>query len=245
MTIKNDPENNYNDGHLNNENDHSSDDNNEKEMSFWRQFYKWYIAIPLIALLLASFLILFLFQEHFFGVLPDQDNLDIPLPELPEIIEPDYFDELKYGVTTLFEGVKIIIPKLNVEAKIIPPPEIYCLSTYNDLTKQGPVFLTGSVFPGAEGNVSVTAHRVGHGYYFKDLDFLKTDDEIILETPEFILTYKFVGSKIVNKYDWSLLNDHSVVRRLVLVTCDPKTTYQHTPDRLIVRAELDTIKKKE
>ncbi len=164
-------------------------------------------------------------------------------PELPVIIE-DYLEQLRTGVPSIYDDVIIRIPRLEVETNVVPPPITYSVSAYNTLLQQGPVFLTDSVPPGGEGNVSITAHRVGHGYYFRDLDFLEEGDEIILDTPEFIIVYKFVYNKIVNEYDWSLIRDHSEVRRIVLHTCDPKTTYSHTPDRLIVRGELDRIESK-
>lgn len=226
-----------------------------EEHSFVRQknYYRIMGAALLCALMLLVFspLINARYQRHYISeYLGDayRGNMLLRAPELPlieeeeeEIIEVDYSGELTAGVDTRYQGVKITIPRLSVTANVVPPPQTYSAAAYTNLLRQGPVFLTGTVPPGAVGNVVITGHRVSHGYYFVDLDFLEEGDEIILETPDYHVIYKFAYSTIVNEYDWSLLNDHSEVRRIVLHTCDPKTTYQHTPHRLIVRGVLDRI----
>ncbi len=219
---------------VNNEKYEKAQSNNGKKKII-EMLKRPYIGIPLILvgllLLLSPLLTNAYTNYHQEQLLAQyQEGMDIEIPE---------FDELMmYGVPTVFENVIIKIPRLDVTAAVVPPPVEYCPDEYLVLLRRGPVFLTQSFPPGAIGNVAITGHRLDHGDHFKDLDFLEEGDEIILETPAFIITYEFVESAIVDEYDWDLIIDHSDVRRLVLHTCEPKTTRQHTPDRLIVRAEM-------
>ncbi len=142
------------------------------------------------------------------------------------------------GAPTGFENVILIIPSLDVEVAVIGPPKDF--AGYGPMLLKAPVFFRDSVYPGGQGNVAITAHRLDHGSYFYDLDLLEEGDKIYLETPGLRFEYIVQESKIIDETDTSIVRDHADPHYLVLVTCEPKDTRQPTPIRLAVRAELET-----
>ncbi len=153
---------------------------------------------------------------------------------------PDISLDLTKGAPTGFDNVVLQIPRLDLEVALLGPPETF--DGYNPLLLKAPVFYRDSVYPGAQGNVAITAHRIDHGSYFYDLDFMEAGDEIYLNTPGFQFVYTVKESMIIDKTEMEIVNNHTSEHYLVLVTCEPKTTRQATPLRLAVRAELKETK---
>lgn len=144
---------------------------------------------------------------------------------------------LNEGAPTGFDNVILAIPRLDVEVAVLGPPIDY--AGYGPMLFKAPVFFSDSVYPGGQGNVAITAHRLDHGSYFYDLDLLEEGDKIYLETPGLRFEYIVQESKIIDETDTSIVRDHADPHYLVLVTCEPKDTRQPTPIRLAVRAELE------
>ena len=155
--------------------------------------------------------------------------------------KPEINFSVNKGAPTGFEGVILEIPRLELEVAILPPPDSF--DDYMRLLLQSPVFLRGSVYPGAQGIVSMTAHRIDHGNYFYDLDFMEKGDKIYLKTPGYSFEYTVFENKIINEYDTHYVDNHGDKYILALVTCEPKTTRQPTPYRLLVRAELEKVER--
>ncbi len=161
-------------------------------------------------------------------------------PDLNFIFDEDDEEALYFlpnGAPTGFENVILIIPRLKVEVAVIGPPETF--AGYGPMLLKAPVFFRDSVYPGAQGNVAITAHRLDHGSYFYDLDLLKEGDKIYLETPGLRFEYIVQESRILDEKDTSIVRDHADPHYLVLISCEPKDTRQPTPLRIAVRAELE------
>jgi sortase A len=86
------------------------------------------------------------------------------------------------------------------------------------------------------GNVAVAGHRTTYGRPFHNLDLLKEGDEIILETPIGICTYKMVGKpKVVKPTDTGVVANTPNANVLTLTTCHPKGSAKQ---RLVVQATM-------
>jgi LPXTG-site transpeptidase (sortase) family protein len=91
--------------------------------------------------------------------------------------------------------------------------------------------------PGKSGVFSVSAHRVGAGGPFLNLDKMKTGDPITLTDNNGVeYTYRVISVDVVAPDDISVLKGPKSESRLVLITCTPIETYA---DRLVVTAELE------
>lgn len=107
--------------------------------------------------------------------------------------------------------VRIEIPRLDMRAIVVD-------GTSNAQLARGPAHFTWTAQPGQAGNCAIAAHRNMYGSWFKDLNRLRSGDQIVLRTPKEAYTYRVTHSKIV------LSNDTSVLRQtkkptLTLVTC--------------------------
>ncbi len=206
----------------------------KKKMKTSRSFLSPKVGIPLIiigALLLLSPLLSDLYANYQQKKLIEQHREAFagnPGDRIPV--------DLEDGAPTGFKNVILEIPRLDVEVAVLEPPESF--EGYEPLLRQGPVFYRESVYPGAKGNVAVTAHRIDHGNYFHDLDFLEEGDKIHLHTPEYSFTYVVTGSEIIDKHDMDIIVDHSETPYLLLVSCEPKHTREPTPLRIAVQGEL-------
>jgi sortase A len=91
--------------------------------------------------------------------------------------------------------------------------------------------------PGKPGVFSVSAHRVGAGGPFLNLDKMKLGDPITLTDSNSVeYTYRVISVDVVAPDDINVLKGPKSESRLVLITCTPIETYA---DRLVVTAELE------
>jgi LPXTG-site transpeptidase (sortase) family protein len=91
--------------------------------------------------------------------------------------------------------------------------------------------------PGKPGVFSISAHRVGAGGPFLNLDKMKTDDSItVTDDNGMEFSYRVTSIEIVEPDDISVLKGPKDESRLVLITCTPIETYA---DRLVVTAVLE------
>ena len=91
--------------------------------------------------------------------------------------------------------------------------------------------------PGKSGVFSVSAHRVGAGGPFLNLDKMKIGDPIMLADNNGVeYAYRVISVDVVAPDDISVLKGPKNQSRLVLITCTPIETYA---DRLVVTAELE------
>ncbi|MDQ3946821.1 MAG: class E sortase [Actinomycetota bacterium] len=89
--------------------------------------------------------------------------------------------------------------------------------------------------PGEAGNVAIAGHRTTYGKPFANVDRLKPVDEVILETPIGIHTYKVSREPfVVESTDWSVISQ-TPTPTLTLTACHPKGSAKQ---RIVVKAEM-------
>lgn len=79
-----------------------------------------------------------------------------------------------------------------------------------------------AAWPGQDGRVVLSGHRVTYKAPFYDTDKLERGDDIIVETKWGIFTYEVYGQKVVEPTDATIVVERDNVRELVLTTCNPK-----------------------
>ncbi len=96
--------------------------------------------------------------------------------------------------------------------------------------------IAGTSLPGQPGNVGISGHR---DTFFRPLRNIRRNDIITLTTLYGEYHYRVVSTKVVSKYDITVL-DASGNEILTLITCYPFYFVGAAPDRFIVRAERTT-----
>lgn len=135
---------------------------------------------------------------------------------------------------------RIIIPKLGVDAMVVE-------GTSQAALRAGAGHYPTTPLPGEAGNVAIAGHRVTYGRPFNRMDELAVGDEIKLETPLAMHTYRVVAHPegagtpcpkgacwITHPQDWGVAAE-TPGSMLTLTTCHPKGSARQ---RLILRAEL-------
>lgn len=135
---------------------------------------------------------------------------------------------------------RIIIPRLAVDAMVVE-------GTSQAALRAGAGHYPNTPLPGEAGNVSIAGHRVTYGRPFNRIDELRVGDEIKLETPLAMHTYRVVAHPadaqtpcpsgacwITDPHDWGVVAELPGAM-LTLTTCHPKGSAK---ERLILRAEL-------
>ncbi|MCR4427940.1 MAG: sortase [Caldiserica bacterium] len=132
------------------------------------------------------------------------------------------------------EGPMIVIPKISLEARIVPD-----LSWDNLMAGVGHDPL--SAYPGEDGTCVLYGHRFlnwvdpSSGYFYL-LDKLEPGDLIVILWEGKVYRYIAKESKVIEPTDHSIYEKREVPT-LVLVTCTPLWTDKY---RLVVFAELES-----
>lgn len=147
-----------------------------------------------------------------------------------------------YASGSIGEGdplTRIVIPKLGVSAMVVK-------GTTPASLRAGAGHYPGTPLPGEVGNVGIAGHRVTYGRPFNRIDELSVGDQVTLETPLAVHTYRVVAHPggvsgcpngacwVTHPKDWSVVEETDEAM-LTLTTCHPKGSAR---ERLIVRAEL-------
>lgn len=121
----------------------------------------------------------------------------------------------------------ISIPRVGVSSIILEGSDAHTLSLSVG-------HIPGTAIPGRTGNVALAAHR---DRFFRGLQNIRKNDEILLTTLSGTRLYEVESLRIVKPEDVYVLND---VGRpvLTLVTCYPFSYLGAAPERFIVRAHL-------
>lgn len=92
----------------------------------------------------------------------------------------------------------------------------------------------GTALPGEPGNAAFAAHR---DTFFRPLAGIKTDDTVLVTTPDGVHRYRVFATRVVQPSDVSVLRSGQL-SQLTLVTCYPFDFVGSAPQRFIVQAEL-------
>lgn len=121
----------------------------------------------------------------------------------------------------------LIIPKINVNVAVGEGVEM-------DLLKYAVGHFKETAKPGEKGNCVLAGHRnFTHAEFFKNLDQLNKDDDIIIRTKSYEYTYKVTEKLIVDPDKVEVLNP-TKDSTITLVTCTIGAK-----QRLIVKGKLE------
>lgn len=124
-------------------------------------------------------------------------------------------------------AVAFSLPSLNIDQVIVQGTDWEAL-------KLGIGQFQNGVNPGDEqGNVVLSGHNDVYGEIFKDLDQIKTGDEMFVRTATQVFTYRVTGMDIVKPDDVSILNSRGGAT-ITLISCYP---YKVNDKRIIIFGE--------
>lgn len=173
----------------------------------------------------------------------DSNIKDIDAEETPtiEVDEKSLKEDKKeveaekaYSLREEINELKMIIeiPKIGVNASVVN-------GTTPAHLRKGPGLYEISAIPSETAvNVVIAGHRTTYGAWFRRVDELKKDDDIIINFENKNYNYKVEKVFIIEKNDWSVTKktDYSA---LTLTSCYP---LHSSKQRIVVRARLDSIK---
>jgi len=150
----------------------------------------------------------------------------------------------------------IVIPKIGVNARVIPNVNPLKEAEYAEALKQGVAHASTSFFPNEEGVTYLFSHSTNYEWFAGDLNAifyllknLEAGDLIVLvynpsassgripskESEGNLYTYKLTEKRIVKPSETSYLQPIAGDRRLILQTCYPPGS---TTERLLLISEL-------
>jgi sortase A len=127
---------------------------------------------------------------------------------------------------------RIVIPRIGLNMIVVEG------TSEGDLAK-GPGHYNAAsgaatALPGAGGVVAIAGHRTTFLHPFRNVDQLRSGDNVYLEMPYGTLRYRVYFQKIVGATDWSILGTRPY-EKLVLSACHPLYSATH---RIITFARL-------
>jgi len=170
--------------------------------------------------------------------LADPGTLPVPTPKpyFNPLVAPDGTQ-----IVPVDTDFSIIIPKIGVNAMVIPKVDPAKPAVYNSALKKGVAHAATSFFPNEQGTVYLFSHSTNYEWFVRDLNAifylvknLEADDLIVLIYQGNRYTYKITDKKEASAREVSYLVP-SARRNLILQTCwPPGTTFK----RLLVFADL-------
>lgn len=126
------------------------------------------------------------------------------------------------------KSFSIIVPKIDVNTKVLPNIDPYNKSEYDPAMLKGAAHAKGTALPGEKGNVFIFAHSVQaatdverYNAVFYLLGEVKSGDEIFLVYRDKTYKYKVTETLIINPEDVQYLENSSENKTLTLMTCWP------------------------
>jgi len=136
----------------------------------------------------------------------------------------------------------IVVPKIGINARIIPSVDPRSEADYMEALKKGVAHASTSFFPDEDGVVYLFSHSTNAEWFIKDLNAvfyllknLETDDLIVLAYKGTLYTYKLYEKRVVSPSEISYVQPISGDRKLILQTCWPPGS---TAERLLLISEL-------
>lgn len=139
--------------------------------------------------------------------------------ERPEIYS--YFGDL---LKTNPLGFSLLIPKINLRAKIIANIDPADSKAYDPALEQGIAHAQGSVLPGMKGTIYLFSHSSSANPLFYQLGRLEKGDEVIVYFEGQAHHYQIQARKILPRRDTSFFQPQNEKEQLILQTCWPPGT---------------------
>jgi len=171
-----------------------------------------------------------------------QKQAEKPLPaavpvRFNPLIAPDGSE-----ITPIDTNFGIVIPKIGVNAKIIPGVNPLKEADYSEALQKGVAHASTSFFPDEEGVVYLFSHSTNYEWFIKDLNAifyllknLEAGDLIVVSYKGSLYTYRLTEKRVVKPSEISYLQPISGERKLILQTCYPPGS---TAERLLIFADL-------
>lgn len=168
-----------------------------------------------------------------------------PTPALPPAV-PKLFDPLKTpegaSISPINTDFAVIIPKVGINAAVIPAVNPATPGDYLDALKKGVAHSSTSFFPNENGTVYLFSHSTNYDWFVDDLNAvfyllknLQTDDLIVVIYQSKRYTYKLTDKKVVHPSAVSYLTPQPGEKKLILQTCWPPGSIA---ERLLLFADL-------
>ena len=145
-------------------------------------------------------------------------------------------------ITPVDTDFGLIIPKIGVNAKVIPAVNPTDPGEYDKALLEGVAHSSTSYFPNENGTVYLFSHSTSYDWFVKDLNAvfylvknLDTNDTVVLYYKGLPYTYRITEKKIVSPEAVAYLVPHAGARNLILQTCWPPGS---TSERLLLFADL-------
>ncbi len=121
-------------------------------------------------------------------------------------------------------GFSLLIPKINLRAKIIPNVDPNDQEAYEKALEQGIGHSQGSVLPGMKGNIYLFSHSSLANPLFYQLGRLEKGDEVVVYFEGQAHHYQIQERKILSRRDTSFFAQQNEKEQLILQTCWPPGT---------------------
>ena len=153
-----------------------------------------------------------------------------------EFADPTYRKAYRERRIAVGQGLtRLRIPSLDVDVLVVE-------GTTPTALKAGAGHYLGSPLPGEPGNVAIAGHRTTYGRPFNRINEMDPGDEVLLETPFAVYTYRVMPTADGHENPWivpptavEVVGQRGADHWLTLTTCHPKGS---NAKRLILRLEL-------
>jgi len=171
-----------------------------------------------------------------------QKEAEKPLPAAVPVtfnplVAPDGSD-----IVPLDSQFGIVIPKIGVNARVIPSVNPLKEDEYAEALEEGVAHASTSFFPDEEGVVYLFSHSTNYEWFTKDLNAifyllknLEAGDLIVVSYKGGLYTYRLTEKRVVKPSEISYLQPIAGDRKLILQTCWPPG---QTSERLLLIADL-------
>ncbi len=165
-----------------------------------------------------------------------------PMPQSAPVVFNPLIDEQGNIITPASESFSLIVPKIGINAPVIPAVNPTNESQYDEALLQGVAHASTSFFPNENGVVYLFSHSTNYEWFVKDLNAvfyllknLSEGDLIVLVYNGTRYTYRLTEKRVVAPNDISYIAPIAGKKMLILQTCWPPGS---TTERLLVFADL-------
>ena len=168
-----------------------------------------------------------------------------PLPKSAPVIFNPLLDEAGNEITPSDMNFSIIVPKIGINAAVIPAVNPTNPKEYDEALLKGVAHASTSFFPNENGVVYLFSHSTNYEWFVKDLNAvfylmknLEPGDIAILVYKGTRYIYSITEKRVVSPKEISYMAPIEGKRMLILETCWPPGS---TTQRLLVLANLIDI----
>lgn len=177
-------------------------------------------------------------REIYLASLPAAQPLP---PSAPVILSPLVTPDGS-SIDPINREFSLIIPKIGVNAAVIPAVNPADPGQYLEALKKGVAHASTSYFPNENGTVYLFSHSTNYDWFVKDLNAvfyllknLGTNDLVVVYYKNKQYVYKITDKRVVEPTEVAYLIPHPGHRNLILQTCWPVGS---TRQRLLIFANL-------